>query len=360
MIGFISIILAPLVLAANDSQGSARVVTVHDQGVGRGILTNATSLREAFKEHGIVVGDRDHVEPGLDEELEADVYEVNIYRARPITIIDGSSRYRVETPYQTPKQIAQDVDITLYDEDETALRASADPLNDGSGMVLEITRATPIKLDFFGEKTTVRTMASTVGDFLEEKDIQLAKNEAASLPLDAPIKENMKLALWRNGEQTITRTEAIDFPVQIVEDADKPAGYRKVTTPGIKGEKKVTYKVTMRNGKELKRKAIHTVTVKKPKKQVEVVGTKPSFSGDFAAALAKLRQCESTNNYSINTGNGYYGAYQFDEGTWYSVSNAPYGKATPAEQDAAARKLYERRGWQPWPVCGSSLPDSYR
>ncbi len=69
-----------------------------------------------------------------------------------------------------------------------------------------------------------------------------------------------------------------------------------------------------------------------------------------------LRHCESTNNYLVNTGNGYYGAYQFDQSTWESVGGTgrPHW-AEPVVQDARARLLYSRRGWTPWPICGRHL-----
>lgn len=65
----------------------------------------------------------------------------------------------------------------------------------------------------------------------------------------------------------------------------------------------------------------------------------------------QLRMCESTNRYDINTGNGYYGAYQFDLPTWQSVggSGRP-DQASAAEQDYRALILYRNRGWNPW-VC---------
>ena len=74
------------------------------------------------------------------------------------------------------------------------------------------------------------------------------------------------------------------------------------------------------------------------------------------AAWAALRDCESSNNYLVNTGNGYYGAYQFDQSTWESVGGTgrPHW-AEPAIQDARARLLYARRGWTPWPNCGRYL-----
>jgi hypothetical protein len=80
----------------------------------------------------------------------------------------------------------------------------------------------------------------------------------------------------------------------------------------------------------------------------------------FAAAPASadvfssIRQCESGGNYSTNTGNGYYGAYQFTQGTWNSLgySGVP-SDASPATQDAAAAQLAARSGFGQWPVCGA-------
>lgn len=66
--------------------------------------------------------------------------------------------------------------------------------------------------------------------------------------------------------------------------------------------------------------------------------------------------CESGDDYSINTGNGYYGAYQFSLTTWQGLG---YGglpsQASPAQQDAAAQTLYDEAGWSPWPVCSVKL-----
>lgn len=72
-----------------------------------------------------------------------------------------------------------------------------------------------------------------------------------------------------------------------------------------------------------------------------------------ASAWAAIRRCESSGNYNINTGNGYYGAYQFDQSTWESVggSGRP-NQASPGEQDYRALYLYRMRGWSPW-VCAT-------
>ncbi|MER6800218.1 transglycosylase family protein, partial [Amycolatopsis mediterranei] len=77
-------------------------------------------------------------------------------------------------------------------------------------------------------------------------------------------------------------------------------------------------------------------------------------SADPASSTwAKLRMCESSGRYATNTGNGYYGAYQFDLPTWRSVGGQGRpDQATPAEQDYRALYLYRMRGWQPWQCAG--------
>lgn len=74
------------------------------------------------------------------------------------------------------------------------------------------------------------------------------------------------------------------------------------------------------------------------------------------SVLAALRKCESNGNYAINSGNGYYGAYQFAASTWRKLgfTGLPH-EASPATQDAAARKLQAQQGWAPWPSCTRSL-----
>jgi len=346
--------------AASVAGAGERLITIHDRGSEKSLITKHNTMREVFAEAGVAIDPNDIVEPGLDEELAGNNYQVNVYRARPITVVDGTSSVRIMSAHQTPKLIAQAAGLSLHDEDDTAMTASDNPVHEGPGLRLVIDRATPVNLVLYGKKEKVYTQAGTVGEFLREKGITLAKKDTLAVKASRKITPNMKIEIWRNGEQTQTREEKIAFPVRQIQDTDRPVGYKKVTKAGVDGKKAVTYKVFIKNGKVVKRKAIRTVVLQKAVQQVEIVGAKPSFGGDFAAALAKLRSCEGGYN-SWNPAGPYYGAYQFDRGTWASVADpAKYGKASPAEQDQAARKLYERRGWSPWPHCGASLPDTYR
>jgi hypothetical protein len=85
-------------------------------------------------------------------------------------------------------------------------------------------------------------------------------------------------------------------------------------------------------------------------------GLAPAAHAATADDFARLRACESGGNYATNTGNGFYGAYQFDLGTWQGLgySGRP-SDAAPGTQDAAARELQSQRGWSPWPACSRRL-----
>ncbi|MFH9075451.1 transglycosylase family protein [Streptomyces alboflavus] len=69
----------------------------------------------------------------------------------------------------------------------------------------------------------------------------------------------------------------------------------------------------------------------------------------------KVAACESTNNWSINTGNGYYGGLQFTQSTWEAYGGTAYASradlATKSQQIAVAEKVLDGQGPGAWPVC---------
>jgi LysM repeat protein len=75
-----------------------------------------------------------------------------------------------------------------------------------------------------------------------------------------------------------------------------------------------------------------------------------NYAAGAPGILARVRMRESGGNYADNTGNGYYGAYQFSLGTWRGVGGSGLpSSASPAEQDMRAQMLYDERGCSPWP-----------
>ncbi|MGH9127302.1 MAG: transglycosylase family protein [Acidimicrobiales bacterium] len=78
-----------------------------------------------------------------------------------------------------------------------------------------------------------------------------------------------------------------------------------------------------------------------------------SNGASLGGVWACIRQRESSDNYADNTGNGYYGAYQFLEATWLSLGGTGYpNQAPPAVQDAMAQELQQRSGWGQWSTAG--------
>lgn len=346
------------------AKADEKLVTIYDRGTEKTIVTKARTIREALKLAKFSIDERqDVVEPSLDSEMVAEKYNINIFRARPITIVDGNKRLKITTAEQTPALIAKAAGIEVFEEDKTTLSNSDNMAVDGANMVMKIDRASMVNFVLYGKESVIRTHAKTVGELLKEKNIDPKKDDTLSVDRSAKIISGMKIELWRNGKQTITAEEDVKFEVEKVQDANRDSGYREVKQAGENGKKNVTYEVEMKNGVEVSRKEIASVVTKEPKKQIEIVGTKSStsFSGSFSEALARLRSCEGS--YTSNTGNGYYGAYQFDKRTWGNYGGYELASDAPAAvQDEKAWQTYKARGWQPWPTCKvkMGLQDIYR
>jgi len=251
-----------------------RLITVYDRNTESSFLTNQKTIAAALNDNGIELDPRDTVEPSRDEELIANDYQVNIYRARPVFVTDGSTRVKVMTPYQVPERIAKDAGITMYPEDTTSLKPSNDFVGDGAGLQMSIDRAVPLFLDLYSKRTEIRTQGETVGDMLKEKGIVLGVNGRVSVPISTVITAGMEVRVWQEGKQTVTLDRAVPFAKQRIFDADREVGYRVITTAGVEGTQAITYEIEVKEGTEISRKEIASIVTKEPIKQVEVVGIK--------------------------------------------------------------------------------------
>jgi resuscitation-promoting factor RpfA len=89
---------------------------------------------------------------------------------------------------------------------------------------------------------------------------------------------------------------------------------------------------------------------------VPLLGATSAASAASVSTWDAVAQCESSGNWSINTGNGYYGGLQFSLSTWraYGGSGMP-NKASREQQIAIAKKLQADAGWGAWPACSAKL-----
>jgi uncharacterized protein YabE (DUF348 family) len=251
---------------------SRRLITLYDRGQTTIFLTDAKTLGEALSQENIQLDPRDTVEPSRDEELVASEYKVNIYRARPVVIVDCSVRTKTVSPYQTPERIAKDAGFTLNQEDTVTLEASTDYVYDGAGLKLVIDRSLPVKIDLYGRQVEVHTQARNVGDMLEEKNIRFTDNDRVQPDRSTPITSGMAVRVWREGKQTLSVDQAIPYSRDIIYDADRPLGYRVAQTAGTNGMRTHTYEIEIRDGKEISRVEIANIVTRQPVKQVEVIG----------------------------------------------------------------------------------------
>lgn len=86
----------------------------------------------------------------------------------------------------------------------------------------------------------------------------------------------------------------------------------------------------------------------------------PASANDGGVNWDAVAQCESGGNWSINTGNGYYGGLQFTQSTW--TANGGTGNPANASRDqqiAVAENVLRTQGIGAWPVCGARGGSSY-
>lgn len=326
------------IVHAEDSgdSSSGKLITVYDRGQSTTFVTDKDTLKEAFQDAGIAIDAKDAVEPSLDEKLVASSYSVNIYRARPVIVVDGLLRTKIITPYQSSERIVKDAGITLDPEDTTSLTRSADIISDGAGLLLVIDRATPLELDLYGQTNTVKTQASTVGELLKEKNITLGPDDRISLPANTPITSGMQLRVWREGHQTITVDEAVDFKVQQIQDADQLVGYKQVQTKGVDGKRTVTYQIEIQNGREVDRQEIASITTLEPTTQVEIIGTKP-IGLPYTGSGTKTEWLEASNITPADWG---YADYMvMHESSWNPNAVNPYSGACGLAQALPCSKV---------------------
>lgn len=343
-------------IGASDS----KIVNLYIDGEKRIVPTRAESVRDVLASQQIELDEADVVEPAPDAPIDKDNFSINFYTSRPVTVVDEDGKtISTQVAEREPVNIAKKVGLKIYPEDQVTATAPDEAFRDGViGTKVVVKRALPVKLSLYGTVYDIRTHAKTAGELADEKDIEYDRNSILPSP-ETVLKANDIVFITKPGQQITTVEEPIAQQVEYVDSVDLEVGTTEVREPGQPGRKVVVYEIAQDGS----RKALQTIVVEQPQRKLVARGAKKTagFDGNFDAALARLRSCEGS--YSSNTGNGYYGAYQFDIGTWNGYGGYPNAAAAPPiVQDQKARETYERRGWQPWPGCTRklNLQDIYR
>ncbi len=337
-------------------------VTVDVDGERQTVRSYGDTVGEVLEDAGIEVGAHDALSPSPQAPV-GDGGVIKLERGRQLTVVvDGEAR-EAWVRATTVREALTQLDLDHLNTGGTWFSAPLSGEVPLEGMRLEVKTEKTIMLFDGGEKPKeITTNAVTVAELLFELNIELGKQDKVEEGEDFKLTDGAEVHISRTGVSMVKQTEVIEPEVRTIEDDSLEQGKEIVEDEGTPGEKIVTYRVTKKNGKVVAKEEVSTEIVKEAKEKVVRVGTKqpavpPVTDGSVCDALA---QCESGGNWSINTGNGYYGGLQFNKQTWDAYGGTQYAayphQATREQQIAIATKLRDSRGgYGAWPACSSKL-----
>jgi len=350
-----------------------KAVNLSVDGASSATHVFGTTVGDLLDSEGIAVKPGDVVVPAVDAALR-DGDNVIVKYARTLTItVDGKTR-----TLNTTETTVDGALLALGLRGEGArLSVSRSQSIGRQGLALTVVTPKSVTVTVDGKTTTKTITAATVGEALGQLGVTLGKADKVNPPVTTPLTAGIKVAVERFTTTDVKRTEAVGYSTSKKKSADLYTGQTKVATKGVAGVRTITERRTLKDGKVVATKQISSAVTKKPVNAVVLVGTKSrpapapapvrrttttttgggSTSGAGinlarAAMWDSIAQCESGGNWSINTGNGYYGGLQFLTSTWLSSGGGDFAPradlASRAEQITVANRLYAKVGTSPW------------
>jgi len=329
---------------------NSHVVFLYDKNSRQTLDTRATTVGELLKKLPLNLQSQDVVEPAKDTPIVEDNFRINVYRARPVTVVDNGVKTVTLTAQKSPRVVAQTAGVTVYPEDKISFSQGSIKENIIGEKVI-IDRATPVLLNLYGTPLTVRTHTKTVAALMSEKQIKLASDDTVLPGLNTPISTNLQVFIVRNGVQIVTTEESVAPPTQIIQDSSLSYGTTVIRQAGTPGKRTVTYQVQTQNGVETGRTIIQQVVTLEPVPKIIVRGNTVDISGNRTGIMA-----------SAGISSDDYGAVNYiisRESNWNpgSVSRSGctgLGQACPGSKLAAACPA-----WQVDPVCQLNFFSGY-
>ena len=213
-----------------------------------------------------------------------------------------------------------------------------------------------------GEASHQRLAAPTVGQLLAAAGEPLQQDDTVVPPASTSVIEGMQIVVTRIRMHNVAARMPLPAPLRRIQDPTMNISRRVVEDPGTPGTQDVTFAVSTVNGVETGRRLVAHDVVTPARPSVQRVGAKPGTQVppvSNSATWDALASCESSGNWAINTGNGFYGGVQFNQNTWERHGGLRYAPradlATREEQIAIAAVTQARQGWGAWPVCSARL-----
>ncbi len=330
-----------LPLSPSASADSGHIVSLYVDGQKRLFDSNSGTVADVLNRAGVTLSQGDLVDPSPSTPLSAGPFNINVYRARPVVVVDGSNEFYIHSAYSSPELLAKAAGLTVYPEDkyDTGIISDTDVLKYGTvGEQVSIIRAKPLTVNVDGGTRNVRTQSSSVGGALKDAGISLGLKDTVSVPLTAKVIPGMSVSVTRVTDATVTLTQTVPRGVQTVTDPDVMKGTQIVQVAGSDGQKTETYEIHYRNGVETSRQLLQVVSQTAPVTEVVAIGTKVLFEGSVeywrplveqAAAqwgvdpnvMLRIMQCESNGNAAdvstfVVLGQHPEGLFQYLPTTW--------------------------------------------
>lgn len=359
------VVLVALVLGLVAFVGNNKTVTLNVDGKVSSVQTFGGTVGQVVKGANLELQPSDKVSPATDSHVQdGSVINVNLAKAVKVSL-DGAER-TINTTSPTVEGLVTELGVASASE----LSVPKDAQLSVSGSFVSITTPKTVSIVADGKAGTTTTTAPSVSQVLADAGITLGASDRVSQPGHAPVVNDMVIKVSRvDVSQTAEATEPVPFETLTTEDPALAKGEKKVTQAGVAGTINKSFKLVLVDGREASRTLVAQSVSNQPVTEKVTIGTKPkpaaqaggANTGAAAPAMMneamwdKIAQCESTGNWSINNGNGYYGGLQFDIRTWLGAGGGAYAPnaslATKAQQIDIANRVYAQRGLQPW-GCG--------
>lgn len=326
-----------LLFGGNDVRATnTRVVVIAHDGVKQTVPTQSGTVGQLLDRLNIERGQGDVVEPALNTSIDQDDFHINVYRAKPVQIVDNGRTAFSFSAATTSRSIAKQSGIQLYPEDRLETIPTTNFLADGAiGERVVIDRATPVTVNLYGAALPVRTHATTVADLLKEKNVKLGAQDQVVPALKTPIIANAQVFVLRQGTQVVTETVALPMPERFIDDPNLTYGTTAVRQAGSAGQRVDTYQVATTNGQPNgQRTLIQSITTQQPVEQVTVRGVNiGGIKGDMGRAgiaasdytyVDYIVSKESGWNPSARNASGAYGLCQALPGSKMASAGADW------------------------------------
>ena len=338
-------------------------VTLSVDGKTSTVHAFGSTVGDILSKQDIRVGSHDVVVPAPGAAV-SDGQKVVVRYGRKLTVtIDGTTR-EYWTTATTVDAALQELGIRA---DSAKLSASRSQTLGRQGLVLSVTTPKDVVVRVDGKNLTGTSTGATVGDVLTELGVRQDSDDRVKPGLTTAVTDGLKIAVQRVTAAQVKATQVVPAPVTRKSDSTLYKGQTKTLKAGSDGAKVVTYKIIKVDGKVESKKAIGSTVTEQPVARVLAVGTKsrpstpaPSAGNTSGAGINlsnaamwdRIAQCESGGNWSINTGNGYYGGLQFATSSWLANGGDDFASradlASRAEQITVANRYYAKSGLGPW------------